>query len=201
MLRVLFGIVVVCLSLAVSADGDAGKGKDLVAVCGACHGPDGNSPAGSFPSIAGQNSGYLLKQLNDIKAGVRAAPLMTGLLGGYSDQDLENISAFYESQVIKGGAAKIELAELGESIYRAGVKRKDIAACSSCHSPNGEGNAPAAFPALAGQWPEYTETQLKAFRSGDRTNDGDSKMMQITAMDLSDSEISAVSSYLYGLKE
>ncbi len=201
MLRVLFGIVVMCVSLAVSADGNADKGKDLVAVCAACHGPDGNSPAGSFPSIAGQNTGYLVKQLNDIKSGVRAAPLMTGLLDAYSDQDIKDIAAFYEGQTVKGGAAKLELAELGESIYRAGIKRKDIAACSSCHSPNGRGNGPASFPALAGQWPEYTETQLKAFRSGDRTNDGDSKMMQISAMDLSDSEISAVSSYLYGLND
>jgi cytochrome c553 len=53
---------------------------------------------------------------------------------------------------------------------------------------------------LAGQWPEYTESQLRAFRSGERTNDGDSKMMKISAMDLSDDEIAAVASYIFGLR-
>ena len=168
-------------------------------VCAVCHGQDGNSPAGAFPSIAGQNSRYLVKQMQEIKSGVRSAPLMTGLLDNLGDQDLQDIAAYYEGQAAKPGVAKADLVELGETIYRAGVKRKSIAACTACHSPLGQGNAPAGFPTLAGQWPEYTEAQLKAFRSGERENDGDSKMMRITAMDLSDDEIAAVSSYIYGL--
>ena len=180
--------------------GDADAGAEKAATCAACHGQDGNSPAGSFPSIAGQNSNYLIKQMQDIKSGERSSPLMTGLLDAFDDQDLADIAAYYEGQQVKGGAAKAELAELGEAIYRAGIKRKSVAACTACHSPAGEGNGPAAFPALAGQWPEYTESQLKAFRSGDRTNDGDSKMMKISAMDLSDEEIAAVASYIYGLR-
>ena len=56
------------------------------------------------------------------------------------------------------------------------------------------------FPMLAGQWAEYTETQLRAFRSGERANDGDSQMMRLSAMDLSDQEIAAVASYLAGLR-
>lgn len=199
MLRVLFGIVMSGLCASALADGDSRKGAQHIMVCGACHGADGNSPAGAFPSIAGQNANYLVKQMQDIKSGVRSSPMMTGLLNGFDDQTLEDIAAYYEGQEIKGGSAKADLVELGESIYRAGVKRKNIAACTSCHSPTGNGNGPAAFPALAGQWPEYTEAQLRAFRSGDRINDGDSKMMQISTMDLSDSEIVAVASYIYGL--
>jgi cytochrome c553 len=200
MLRVLFGFVIAGLSMVAMADGDAAKGKQHIEVCAACHGTDGNSPAPSFPSIAGQNSSYLVKQMKEIKSGDRSSPLMTGLLDDFSDQDLADIAAYYEGQSVKGGAAKADLVDLGEAIYRAGVKRKNIAACTSCHSPNGDGNGPATFPALAGQWPEYTESQLRAFRSGERTNDGDSRMMRITAMDLSDDEIAAVSSYIYGLQ-
>ncbi len=200
MLRVLIGIVMTSLCTVALAVGDADKGKQIIAVCAACHGQDGNSPAGSFPSLAGQNSNYLVKQMQDIKSGERSSPLMTGLLDSFDDQDLVDIAAFYEAQEIKGGAAKADLVELGETIYRAGIKRKSIAACTSCHSPTGQGNGPAAFPALAGQWPEYIEAQLKAFRSGDRVNDGDSEMMQISAMDLSDDEIAAVASYVYGLQ-
>lgn len=188
------------LSASAMAQGDAANGKALSVVCAACHGHDGNSPAGAFPSIAGQNSRYLVKQMREIKSGERSAPLMTGLLDSFSDQDLEDVAAFYAGQVAKRGAARADLVELGESIYRAGIKRKHIAACTACHSPTGQGNGPAGFPTLAGQWPEYTETQLRAFRSGSRTNDGDSKMMRMTAMDLSDDEITAVSSYVYGLQ-
>ena len=200
MLRVLIAVIVASLCASALAGGDAQKGKQHITVCAACHGQDGNSPAGSFPSIAGQNSNYTIKQMQDIKSGKRSSPLMTGLLDGFDDQDLADIAAYYEGQQIKGGAAKADLVQLGEAIYRAGIKRKSVAACTACHSPTGEGNGPAAFPALAGQWPEYTESQLKAFRSGDRTNDGDSEMMKISAMDLSDDEIAAVASYIYGLR-
>jgi len=183
------------------AHGDPDAGQKLTAVCSACHGTDGNSPAGTFPSIAGQNARYLAKQLRDIRDRERSAPLMTGLLDALSDSDLEDIAAGYASRQVKGGVAKPELVATGEEIYRAGIKRKKIAACSACHSPTGQGNDPAVFPALAGQWPEYLEAQLRAFRSGERTNDGESRMMRLTAMDMSDKEIQAVSSYIYGLRQ
>lgn len=208
MSRVVLGMVrfvfcsAFCSVLCVSAfaEGNPVRGKELAITCVACHGEDGNSPAGSFPSIAGQQPKYLLKQLRDIKSSVRSAPLMTGQLDNMSDQDLLDMATYYSEQTIKAGAAKPELAELGESVYLAGIKRKGVAACTACHQPNGAGVDAAKFPALSGQWPEYTTTQLKAFRSGARANDGDGKMMRTVAMDLSDAEIEAVASYLYGLK-
>ena len=181
------------------AAGDAERGKGLTPVCTACHGQDGNSLAGAFPNIAGQNAHYLLKQMQDIKSKARSAPLMAGILDNLDDQQLEDIAAYYSKQKANVGSADPELVELGESIYRSGIKRKEIAACSACHAPDGSGNGPAAFPALNGQWPEYTVAQLKAFRSGERHNDGDSRMMRITSMDLSDVEMAAVASYLFGL--
>ena len=191
MLRILLGIMVLLGSSGLLADGNAANGQDLVAVCGACHGQDGNSPAGAFPSLAGQGEKYLYKQMVDIKDGRRSAVTMTGLLDGYSDQQIMDIAAYYASQQTKVGAASADLVALGEKVYRAGIARKNIAACTACHSPNGNGNRAAAFPALSGQWPEYTIAQLKAFRSGERNNDGESRMMRLTAMDLSDKEIEA----------
>ena len=199
MFKLIIAIFLSSLSISVMAEGNPEHGKSISQACAACHGADGNSPAGSFPSIAGQQPKYLLKQLKDIKSGDRSAPLMTGQLDAFTDDDLSDLAAYFAGQTRKGGAAKPELVALGETIYRAGIKRKKIAACSACHLPQGEGNNPAGFPALAGQWPEYTEAQLKAFRVGDRHNDGDGRMMQSTAMDLSDTEITAVASYLYGL--
>jgi cytochrome c553 len=182
------------------AEDNAAKGKDLAVTCLACHGETGNSPVPSFPNIAGQNAQYLLKQLVEIQSGEREVLTMTGMLDHLSESDLSDIAAYYESQPRNHGAAKEDLVELGESIYRAGIARKNIAACTACHSPTGNGNGPAAFPALAGQWPEYTVAQLKSFQSGARHNDGDSRMMQSTAMDMNEKEMTAVASYLYGLK-
>ena len=185
--------------------GDAAAGKNKSATCGACHGADGNSAAPTFPKLAGQGEKYLLKQLMDIRDGARPIPTMVGQLDGKSDADLGDIAAFYASQPGSGGQTKEELLALGQKIYRSGVAERNVAACTACHSPTGKGNAPAGFPALAGQHAEYTAAQLKAYRLGyedeaGRTNDGDAKIMRTTAFGLSDKEIEAVASYVAGLK-
>jgi cytochrome c553 len=185
--------------------GDAAAGKDMSATCAACHGADGNSPAPAFPKLAGLGEKYLLKQLQDIRDGARPVPTMVGQLDGKSDQDLANLAAFYAEQARSGGQADPALVELGEKVYRAGVAERNVAACTACHSPNGKGNAPAGFPALAGQHADYIAAQLKAYRKGyedetGRTNDGDTKIMRTTAFGLSDKEIEAVASYASGLK-
>jgi cytochrome c553 len=201
MFRIVIGLIIGLSPIAAQAEINIAHGKELSAVCVACHGTDGNSAAGAFPSIAGQGQKYLVKQLVDIKDGNRAAVLMTGLLNNYTDQDMQDVAGYFASQTPKGGAADPDLVDLGESVYRAGIARKSVAACTACHSPTGQGNDAAAFPMLAGQWPEYTEAQLKLFRSGVRHNDGDGRMMRLTAMDLSDKEIAAVASYIRGLQK
>ena len=193
------------IALSAHAAGDAAAGKDKSVACSACHGADGNSAAPTFPKLAGQGEKYLVKQLMDIRDGARPVPTMVGQLDGKSDQDLADIAAFYASQPGSGGQTNPDLLALGEKIYRSGVAERNVAACIACHSPTGKGNAPAGFPALAGQHAEYTATQLRAYRKGyedesGRTNDGDTKIMRTTAFGLSDGEIEAVASYIAGLK-
>ncbi len=185
--------------------GDAAAGKDSTLVCSACHGADGNSAAPAFPKLADLGEKYLLKQLIDIRDGARPVPTMIGQLDGKSDQDLANIAAYYASQPRSGAQADPALVALGAKVYRSGVAERSVAACSACHSPNGKGNAPAGFPALAGQHADYIAAQLRAYRKGyedetGRTNDGDAKIMRTTAFGLSDKEIEAVASYASGLK-
>lgn len=182
------------------AAGDAAAGKTKTAVCAACHGADGNSGMALFPKLAGQNESYLIKQMADIKEGKRAVVEMTGLLDGLSDQDLADIAAYFAKQNGTVGHAAKDLVEQGESIYRAGIAKKGVAACTACHSPTGAGNAQAGFPAVGGQHATYVEKQLKTFRTGERNNDPQ-KMMQDIAGKLSDAEIKAVSSYIQGLGE
>lgn len=189
------------MSMGASAAGDVEAGKAASATCAGCHGADGNSAVANFPKLAGQGEKYLIKQINDIKSGARPVVEMTGLLDALSDQDIKNISAFYAAQVTTPGQAKKDLVKKGEVLYRKGNPATKVAACTACHGPAGKGIELAAFPALAGQHADYIASQLKKFRTGDRSNDGDTRMMRAVAARLSDKEIEAVSSYIAGLHQ
>ena len=179
--------------------GDAAAGQAKTAVCGACHGPDGNSMAPNFPKLAGQGDRYLLKQLHEIKDGKRQVLEMTGLLANLNDQDLADIAAYYSSQKGSVGAADPALVAQGEALFRGGNLEKGMPACIGCHSPDGQGLAAAGFPHLGGQHASYIEKQLTDFREGDRTNDGDSMIMRGIAAKMSNKDIKALASYIQGL--
>ncbi|SCW95730.1 MULTISPECIES: cytochrome c [unclassified Pseudomonas] len=198
-------IVSLLLTLGISgvahAAGNAAAGQAKAAVCGACHGPDGNSMAPNFPKLAGQGERYLVKQLKEIKDGKRVVLEMTGLLNNLNDQDLADIAAYFASQKGSVGAADPKLVARGEALFRGGNLAKGLPACTGCHSPDGKGNAAAGFPHLGGQHAQYITKQLTDFRKeeGGRANDGDAMTMRTIARKLSDEDIAAVSSYIQGL--
>jgi len=190
------------------AAGNAEAGQEKVAVCGACHGADGNSAAPNFPKLAGQGERYLFKQLQDIKAGStpgapegvgRKVLEMTGMLDPYNEQDLADIAAYFASQKMTVGMADPALVEHGEKLFRGGKLELGMPACTGCHAPNGVGNDLASFPHLGGQHAAYTAKQLTDFREGARTNDGDAMIMRTIASKLSNKDIEALSSYIQGL--
>ena len=198
-------LVSLVLSLGVAGSahalqGDAAAGEGKVAICSACHGADGNSAMANWPKLAGQGERYLLKQLTEIKDGVRVVPEMTGMLTNLSEQDLADIAAYYQSQTLAGGVADAELAERGEAIFRGGNLKTGLPACTGCHSPTGQGNEPAGYPHLAGQHAAYTIKQLTDFREGNRVNDGDSMVMRTIAERLSNKDIQAGAEYIQGLR-
>ena len=180
------------------AQGDAAAGQAKSALCATCHGADGNSQLSINPKLAGQNASYLVKQLKDYKSGARVNPTMTAMVAALTDQDVLDIAAWYSSQQVSLLGADPETLELGETLYRAGIKDLSVAACSACHSPTGNGNEPAGFPSLSGQHSEYTLLQLKAFRAGERQNDS-SAMMRSVVERLTDKELEALASYVSGL--
>lgn len=180
------------------AQGDPEAGQAKSALCATCHGPDGNSELAINPKIAGQNARYMIKQMQDFKSGARPGPIMAAMVINLSDEDIEDLAAWYAAQTPTLLGADPEVVELAESLYRSGVRELEVTACSACHSPTGTGNAPAGFPALGGQHPEYTLQQLKDFRSGVRANDQDG-MMRLVTERLTDPELEALASYLAGL--
>ena len=138
-------------SLQAVADGDASAGQAKSAICAACHGADGNSSVPNWPKLAGQHANYIARQMTLIKSGDRPVPEMMGFVAGLSDQDIQDLAAWYSSQTSNGGIADESLVALGERIYKAGNANSGVPACMSCHGPAGEGNPLSLYPALAGQ--------------------------------------------------
>ena len=192
-------LIILAASLVTIGAGNADSGKDKVATCVACHGQDGNSMVGLWPSLAGQNANYLVRQLQHIKSGKRSIAVMAGLLDNFSTKDLDDIAAFYASKNNTIGQVEADKVELGRKLYYSGSLEKGIPACTACHSPKGKGNAPAGYPLLSGQQADYVTKSLKNYRSGERNNDESSQMMMAIAYKLDDVEIDALSSFINGL--
>ena len=197
-----------CVGTAVAqapAKPDAAKGQGIASqVCAACHAADGNSVTVANPKLAGQFYEYLHRKLVNFKpqAGKKAGrenAVMAGMVANLSEADMQNVAAYYAAQKLKPAAAKDkELAALGQKIYRGGITATAVAACSGCHGPSGAG-MPAQYPRISGQFAEYIEAQLKAFRSGARANDSNG-MMRGVAVRMTDREIQAVAEYAAGLR-
>ena len=82
---------------AAHAAGDAAAGKKKSGTCVACHGADGISAIPMYPNLKGQHAQYLSKQLKDFKSGARKDPVMSPMAAPLSDQDIEDLSAYYAS--------------------------------------------------------------------------------------------------------
>ena len=177
---------------------DLAKGQAIsTQVCGACHTNDGTRGSPANPILQGQHPEYLVKQLQEFKAGKRNNAIMKGFASTLTDDDMRNVAFFYAGKAAKPGAAKNkDTIALGERIWRGGIAAKNVPACAGCHGPNGAG-IPAQYPRLAGQHGDYIETQMNGFRSGGRAN---SAQMTAIAAKLSDVEIKAVSDYTAGLR-
>ena len=200
-LAVLAGCASSAIAQSKAAKPEIEKGQAIASkVCAACHGPDGNSPTPDNPNLAGQIPEYVEKQLVNYKANTaRKSPIMMGMSATLSPEDVRNVAAFYAAQKPKGGAAKnADTTVLGRRVFRGGDVSKGLAACASCHGVAGAG-IPSQYPRLAGQYAEYTEAQLRAFRAGERGNDAN-RMMRMVAEKMSDAEIKAVADYIAGLR-
>lgn len=180
--------------------GDPEAAKQDAAACQACHGEGGAKPImGAYPKLSGLGERYLYEQLQAIQKNEREIPEMAGQLDGMSDQDLQDLAAFFTQQDMIVSQADPELTEKGSDVYRGGNMASGVPACAGCHNPRGKGNAPAGYPRIGGQNAEYLVKQLKAYRDGDRDSGSNASIMMDVASKLTDSEIEAVASYISGL--
>jgi cytochrome c553 len=179
--------------------GDPISGEGKVMVCAGCHGVDGNSLVGQWPTLAGQRESYLYDQLVHVKDGERVIASMMGLLDAYNYDDLRDMAAYYAAQQVKVGQADESNLALGAQIYRAGNLDSGVPACTGCHGAKGKGIESAGYPMLSGQKAEYVVTSLIAYQNGNRGYDSKGKSMQGIAAKLTLEEIQAVANYVSGL--
>lgn len=180
--------------------GDATAGQSKAAVCGACHGMDGNSSDPQYPKLAGQHESYIARQLTSFKTAKRQNPLMLGMAASLSEQDMHDIGAYFASKKPLPGVADQALVEHGQKLYREGDASRGIPACMACHMIDGRGNPGAMYPQLAGQHAQYVEATLKAWHNGTVWgSDAQSKIMPAIAEKLDAKDIAALASYVEGL--
>jgi cytochrome c553 len=133
---------------------EAGQAKS--AICSACHGADGNSVTPEWPSLAGQHSDYIVRQLEAFRARERVDVGMQQFASTLSEQDMRDIGAYFSAQAQRAKGADPQLVGLGQQIYRGGLPERAIPACIACHGPSGMGNPLAAYPRVSGQHATYT---------------------------------------------
>jgi cytochrome c553 len=188
-----------------AAKPDLAKAEQIATqVCASCHGVDGNSAAAPNPHLAGQPAEYITRQLRHFKDGIRKNDIMQAMAAPLSEEDVRALGLYFSRQKLKPGSARdAELVMLGQKLYRGGDVARALPACSGCHAPTGVG-IPVNYPRLAGQFADYTYSQLKAFKEERRGadpggKDGNGRIMAQIADKMSDRDMRAVAEYLSGL--
>lgn len=209
LLMSILGLAVAVPALAQdTVPGDPAAGQAKAAVCGACHGADGNSVNPEWPKLAGQHESYTARQLALFKSNQRVNAVMLGFAAGLSPQDMRDLGAWFASQKVQPGIASEEkipgleetFKHRGERLYRGGDATRGVPACMACHGPAGAGNPGSAYPALGGQHANYTKAKLQAFRGGEIWGtEANGAIMAAVARNLDDNDIEALASYIEGL--
>ena len=187
------------------AAGDVAAGEAISGTCVACHGVAGNSPASIYPKIAGQNASYIVKQLHDFQLAMTTAgakgrndPVMMGMVAALTEQNIQDLAAFYATQTMTPEETPENVIAAGQQLYRGGDIERGITACAACHGPRGNGNEAAKFPKISGQHADYLKSQMAKFSSKERNNDLNGMMHDI-AYKMKPADMELIALYLGGL--
>ena len=194
-------IVASATSLSVQAQdvkGDAKAGEKKIAMCIGCHGIVGYQA--SFPEvykvpmISGQGGKYITSALNAYKKGERKHPTMRGIAETLTEQDMADISAYYESHGKVEGAAPAKAAEPSGKV--AELLKKG--ACVSCHGDNFSKPIDPSYPKIAGQHADYLFVALKAYKTEGNAQVGRANgVMGGVAKQFSNAELKELAAYIH----
>ncbi|OIR12300.1 cytochrome c-552 precursor [mine drainage metagenome] len=190
-----FGLIsLVMASSAFAADQAPKLERQL---CSVCHGRGGTTSSELFPQLAGEPAPYFINQMKAFRDKSRteenAKRFMWGISSRLSDDDIQQLAAFYEAQspVHLGKISDQAKYDLGRRIFTEGHAEKGVPPCKVCHGEKGEGKE--ATPRLGGQHEEYLKRQLKVFYGNERPA---ATAMHEVVKGLSEEDIEAIAQYL-----
>lgn len=166
--------------------GDAGP----AGACFRCHGLRGAGDGDATPRLAGLDSGYLQKQLEDYASGVRADPTMGPIAARLTPRARARVAAHYAAIAYTPPS----ISAPAPGVYANGDPARGLAPCAVCHGPTGRG-AGRGNPAIAGQPAAYTHDQLQRFAKAQRRNDARA-IMRTAAAALTAAERAAIAAWL-----
>ncbi len=169
---------------------DARRGQALAAdICAACHGPEGRSQMPGVPSLAGQPAEFVTMQMILFREGLRAVPVMQQVAQGRSDQEIEDLAAWFAS--LPPGPPDDRPARNAELLARG----QAVAArsnCGVCHLPNFAGRN--QIPRLAGQREDFLAQTMAEYRDNRRS--GSDTQMNAVMYGMPDADIAALAHFL-----
>ena len=173
-----------------------------VAMCIGCHGIKGYQASfpevHKVPMISGQSAKYIVAALNAYKTGDRKHPTMRGIADGLSEQDMNDVAAYYEAHGKGEGKPAGDKASKEPSPQVAALLQK--AACVSCHGANFSKPIDPSYPKIAGQHADYMFVALKAYKVENNAGVGRSNgVMGAIAKQFSNAELKALSGYIGSL--
>ena len=193
---------VTAISHAQEAKGDVEAGKQKIAMCIGCHGIPGYQASfpeiHKVPMISGQSAKYIAAALVAYQKGERKHPTMRGIADSLSEQDIADVSAYYE-QHGKTGAELPAKPGREPSVQIAALLQKG--ACVSCHGDNFAKPIDPSYPKIAGQHADYLFVALKSYKAEKNHNLGRSNaIMGGVAKQFTNAELKALSGYIAGLE-
>jgi cytochrome c553 len=177
--------------------GDATRGKEAFRVCRGCHKNDAAGRTdGTYPRLTGQHASVIIKQVTDVRAGIRINPKMEPFAGQHavSVQEIADIAVFLAAaeSTRQSGKGDGEFVALGEKLYKSGK-------CIDCHGAHGEGDSEKVYPVVAAQHYAYLNRQMDYIQKGIRGNSHPDMVAAIK--DYKHEELEAISDYLSRLPD
>jgi cytochrome c553 len=167
--------------------------------CSMCHGVTGTPPV-TAPALAGQYPDVIYKELRDYQNGLRQSAVMQAIIAGRSNQNLEDLAAYYASLPRPPAAEVLPRGDKPDAnavkLAMQGDPERNIAPCAACH---GQLDRKGAAPWLGGQSPVYLAAQMRAFASGARHNDINEQMRNV-ARQLTPAEIDGLANYYAAMR-
>jgi len=180
----ILSVFLACFLATAASAADIAAGEQKANSCVGCHGQKGSSGNAQWPNLAAQERVYFANQLKAFKTGDRSNAMMQSIASNLSNEDIDNLAAYFSSQKPAKAGGDPTLTKAGES---------KASMCLGCHGLSAEGKG--QFPRLAGQHPGYLEQQLKNFKEGSRK----SGPMQAIIANLPETDFKALAAYFGSL--